>query len=162
MSLQVVLQQVTFAVQAQQCERKHRHACIVGPNLQYPSIVEAICATQLHLCSEAPGPHMMRSTGLQVHHGLQSNHHACWLTATCNTEASGVCLQQGRSFICNSHLPSEALSCQCKWYLGRSPLLRMTPGNTIVHAGSDLICKTSWLRLLLLCSKVHPSYANAS
>ena len=59
------------------------------------------------------------------HHGLRSNHHACWLTATCSTETPGVGLQHGISFISNYHLPSEALGCQCKWCLGRSPLLRM-------------------------------------
>jgi len=55
--------------------------------------------------------------------------------ATCNTEAPGVGLRQGISFICKYHLLSEAHGSQCKWYLGRSPLLcRSTMVNRIqVH-----------------------------
>jgi len=49
--------------------------------------------------------------------------------------AVGVALQQGTSFICKCHLIAEALGCQCKWYLGRSPLLcRSTAVNRMqVH-----------------------------
>ena len=119
----MVLRQVTIAVQEQYGDRKYRHACIFGPNFQYHSIAEAICATQFHLCSKALGPQMMRSSGLQGHHGLQSNHYACWLTATFNTEAPGGGLQQGISVICKHHVLSGTLGCQCKWYLRMSPLL---------------------------------------
>jgi len=73
--------------------------------------------------TEMPDPNVMLSVRLQDHYSVQKHHHARWLTATCRTESLDVDLCKGTSFICQYHLIAEALGCQCKWYLGRSPLL---------------------------------------
>jgi len=80
------------------------HACLSGETGRHP------CCSTVPWCTEAPGPHLMQRAGK--------------FKASCNAEAPGVGVKQGISFICKYHLLGDALSCQCKWYLGRSPLLQ--------------------------------------
>jgi len=185
--------QVTFAVQGQHGEQQHHHACRFTPNLQYHSIVEAISTTQslsIRVCLvEGKAPLLFGST-------WSKSDAECWSTgAPWSTEqpsfmlayshmrycTPGVGLQQDISTAglqSQGYLHAEALGCQCKGYLGRSPLLcRITTvnGTTIMHAGTSAVQHCDgvrkrrskldaecWMamRKHLVYSKVYPPYAS--
>jgi len=111
-----------------------KHLVLVYSKL-YPSYASTICQEK---------PLAVRASGTwaghfccEGHHGERKHHHACRFRPNLQYYllAVGVALQQGTSFICKYHLVAEALGCQCKWYLGRSPLLcRSTAVNRMqVH-----------------------------
>jgi len=138
-----------------------KHLVLVYSKL-YPSYASTICQERTlsvsasgtwagHFCCEG-------------HHGERKHHHACRFRPNLQYYllAVGVALQQGTSFICKYHLVAEALGCQRKWYLGRSPLLcrsTMVHGSTIARVFLQVHATHTHL-VLLVNSKVYPSYAS--
>jgi len=129
--VQVVLGQVTLAVQEHHSERNNRHAC------------RLFCCSAVRWCTE-----VQVQTRRRVLDGY--------------AQAPG--LQQGISFICKYHLIAEVLGCQCKWCLGRSPLLcRSTTMNRTTarlpfsiamvygRAGPNLMQSFGWLCIPFIC-----------
>jgi len=80
------------------------------------------------------------TSAVQGHHGERKHHHACRFRPNLQyyLVALGVALQQGTSFIYKYHLIADAPGCQCKLYLGRSPLLHRSTTVNILQVHTKL------------------------